>query len=146
MNMSIETVLRAVAESLQQQIYQGIDDEYTRSIARFAGILVGMSANWIDSAVERRVAENAALRALFADAASVVSEAALAQRLTQAAASHDPGLKISQLEIENGRLRKLLVQLHTAVELQATAAARQLDQRIWRLLSDMERARQPQRG
>jgi hypothetical protein len=146
MNLSIERVLRTVAESLQQQIYEGIEDEYTRSVARFAGILISFSANWIDSAVERRVAENAALRTLFAGAASVVDKAALAQRLTQAATSHDPSLKISELEIENGRLRKLLVELHTAVELQDTPAAGQIDQRIWRLLWDMEQMRKPQRG
>jgi hypothetical protein len=146
MNMSIETVLRTVANSLQQQIYEGIEDEYTRSIARFAGILVGISANWIDTAVEWRVTENAALRTLFADAASVVDETALAQRLTQAATSRDPGLKISELEIENGRLRKLLVELHAEVELQTTPAAGQIDERIWRLLWDMEQMRKPRRG
>ena len=67
----------------------------------------------------------------------------LPAQLKAAAASTDPGLKISVLDTENHRLRCLLVKAQAALEEINAPAAHALDQRIWRLLEEIEAKRAP---
>jgi hypothetical protein len=67
----------------------------------------------------------------------------LASRLREAAASTDPGLKISVLDVESHRLRVLLVTAQAALEDSTGPAAKALDQRIWQLLETVEAKRAP---
>jgi hypothetical protein len=94
-----------------------------------------------DRLVDRLVEENGALRALFARAAPVVTDGALAERLTAAAASSDGSLRVSILQPENHRLRALLIDLHSAVEEDPSAAARALEEEIWAELARSNRRR-----
>ncbi|GGA37365.1 hypothetical protein [Sphingomonas psychrolutea] len=139
MILTIETALRGAADILRDRIAPAVDDTFVGETARLAGMLLRMNADWVDDAAAIRVAENAVLRALFADARSVVSDASLAARLAEAAQSGDPGLRVSELDRESNRLRGLLTDLHLHVE----ASDRSFDQRIWRLLEDFEAARAP---
>jgi hypothetical protein len=139
MILTIETAMRGVADMLRDRIAPAVDDKFAGETARLAGMLLGIAADWVDDAAAIRAAENAALRALFADAGSVVTDASLATRLADAAGSVDPGLKISELDRESNRLRALLVELHAHVESHET----EFSQRIWRLLETLETARAP---
>jgi hypothetical protein len=142
MKLTTETVLHGVAHSLRDQIAPAIDDAFAAEVARLAAMLLTISANAVDDAAAVRSWENAALRAVFADAHSLM-DGDLAQRLGEASRSTDPGLKISELDRETGRLRILLVELHAAVEVENGQEARALDARIWRLLRDVEERRAP---
>jgi hypothetical protein len=139
MILTIETAMRGVADMLRDRIAPAVDDKFAGETARLAGMLLGITADWVDDAAAIRAAENAALRALFADVGSVVTDASLATRLAEAAGSVDPGLKISELDRESNRLRALLVELHAHVEDHETVFAR----RIWCLLETLEMARAP---
>ena len=139
MILTIETAMRGVADMLRDRIAPTVDDKFAGETARLAGMLLGVTADWVDDAAAIRAAENAALRALFADAGSVVTDASLATRLADAAGSVDPGLKISELDRESNRLRALLVELHSHVEDHET----EFSQRIWCLLESLEMARAP---
>jgi hypothetical protein len=85
-----------------------------------------------------RVSENAAIRSLLADAG--ITYAALADA---AAAVSDGDYSIEALDAANARLRRLLIELHEAVEL---ASDRQLDRKIlklYRAIADRRELRLP---
>ncbi len=128
---------------LWPRIAPAIDDKFAGETARLAELLLTVNAGWVDDAAAIRVAENAAVRALFADAGPVIADAALATRIAEAAASRDPELKISELDAESNRLRALLVELHVHVDEIDSAPARDFNARIWCALADFETARGP---
>uniref|UniRef100_UPI0035CC606D hypothetical protein n=1 Tax=uncultured Sphingomonas sp. TaxID=158754 RepID=UPI0035CC606D len=143
MSLSLEESLGALAETLRSSIVPALDDPFALEAARLAGQLLAIAAHAVDDAAALRVAENAAIRRLFAEAHGTIKEAGLAARLTTAAMSEGPGLKLSELDRENARLRSLLIEVHAYVERQAGAAAQELDHQIWRLLKDIEERRAP---
>ena len=143
MILSIETALRGVADMLRTRIAPAIDDKFAGETARLADLLLVLNAGWVDDAAAIRVAENASIRALFADAGTEVADAALAACIAEAAVSRDPGLKISDLDAESDRLRTLLAELHAHVEDIDSESARDFSARFWRALADFESARAP---
>lgn len=146
MTLAIETAVRGVAEVLRDRVAPTLDDSYATEAVRLSAMMLTIMANATDAAVALRVAENAQLRALFSDAAGLIADAALAAQLTEAAGSTDPGLRISELDRETDRLRRLLVETQVQLEAQAgDATALALDQRIWRMLRDIEQSRAPRR-
>ncbi len=143
MNLTIETTLRGIAHMLRERIAPAVNDKFAGETARLAEMLLTLSAGWVDDAAAIRVAENAKIRALFAESGSVITDVDLARRIVEAAASRDPGLKISELDQESNRLRRLLAELHAHVEASDDKRARDFSQRIWRALSDFEATRAP---
>lgn len=141
-NLTIDNALRGIHELLRDRIAPEIGDPFAGQMARLAGMLLHICANGVDDAAELRVTENAAIRAILGDAAELLG-APLAGALRAAAASVDPGLKLSVLDAENHRLRCLLVAAHAAVAALDGADARAFDQRIWRFLEATEQARAP---
>ena len=139
MNLTIDNALAGINDLLRDRISPEVADPFASQMLRLSCLLLKISANWVDDAAEIRVTENAALRAILADAAALLPCA----ELQTAAASRDPGLKLTTLDAENHRLRCLLVDAHAALETSAGDAARILDQRIWRLLEDIETRRAP---
>jgi hypothetical protein len=142
MNLTIETTLHGIAIALRERIAPAIDDAFVGEVARLTALLLTISANAVDDAAAVRVWENAALRALFADGRSLVDDD-LARRLDQAADSVDPGLRISELDRENGRLRRLLVELHAAVDANESSQKQLFSAKIWRFLREVEDRRAP---
>jgi hypothetical protein len=145
MNILPQTYLAGVIEALEKRVAPALDDRFAAEAARLALIVLTITANGLDDAVEIRVAENAAMRALFGDALRLVADPVLTALLREAAGSVDPGLKISDLDTENARLRGVLVELHTYVETRSEDECRALDNRIWQMLADFEAARAPRR-
>jgi hypothetical protein len=141
MNVSIETLLTGVAQALNERITPELRD-YTADTARLAAIIVNIAAKSFDDAAALRVAENAGIRAVFADAHELIG-GELGGRLAAAARAGDPSLRVSDLDAENARLRRLLVELHAEVDRREDASAQALGQRIWRLLRDNEARRAP---
>lgn len=142
MNLTIDNALHGVRELLHERIAPEIGDPFAAQMARLSCLLLKISANWVDDAAELRVQENAAIRAILGEAAAI-AVGPLAARLTEAARSADPGLKVTVLDGENQRLRCLLVETQTWLETRPDAAARALDQRIWRHLELVEAKRAP---
>jgi hypothetical protein len=143
MRLTSATVLEGVIDMLRDQIAPGLSDGFAKEAARMAGSLIAIAGRAGEDAAAIRVEENARMRAIFAEAADVVSDPGLSTRLGEAALSQDPGLRISQLDAETGRLRKLLVELHAWLEERSEPEARRLDQAIWRAIRAAELARAP---
>jgi hypothetical protein len=143
MKLTSAMVLEGVIESLRDQIAPGLEDAFAKEAARMAGSLIAIAGRAGEDAAAIRVEENARMRAIFTEAVDVVSDEGLAARLREATLSQDPGLRISQLDAECGRLRRLLVELHAWLEDRSEPEARRLDQAIWRAIRDAEMARAP---
>jgi len=144
MRITTEIALHGVARTLRERIAPALDDDFAKEAVRLAELMVTICANAVDDAASVRVAENARIRAMFAQAATLdLPDHSLAARLDEASQSKDPGLRISELDLENGRLRQLLVQLHEAVENLAGDAPRDMDRAIWQMHRETEAARAP---
>lgn len=142
MNLTIDNALHGIGELLRDRINPEIGDPFAAQMVRLSCLLLKICANWVDDAAELRILENAAIRALLADTAALVGEP-LAARLTKAALSPDPGFKLSVLDVENDRLRRLLVEAQAFLEVTGGDAALALDRRVWRFLEQAEVARAP---
>lgn len=143
MKLSQDTILHAVVVALREQVAPAIQDPFVEDVLRMAANQVSLVADAWDSAAALRINENQQMRTLFADSAGAVSDNGLAERLADAAQSSDPGYRISELDRENGRLRSLLVELHTHVETSASEPARVIERQIWRHLQAVEAQRAP---
>lgn len=140
MRLTADKVLDSVASSLGDQVAPQVEgDPFLKETIRRAQALIAIVSLAGDDAAAIRVAENARMREIFGKAAGVADDA----RYAEAAASRDPGLKISELDAETGRLRTLLVELHARLEDMDGVEAKALDREIWLALRDFEMARAP---
>ena len=137
MRLTIEASLRRIGDLLREDVAPDLQTPFLGQSVRMAGGLLTICANWVDDAAAIRVEENAAIRALLGELAAAWN-GELAEKLKQTSASTDPGLRISQLDAENHRLRGLLVEAHAAVEVAGLAT---LDGAIWQLLEEIEMKR-----
>jgi hypothetical protein len=85
-------------------------------------MMMGVAAGEAERAAGAAVAENAAIRAAFA-ALAPRYDAALGGRLGSAAGEADANLDVPVLDAANAALRRLLIELHEAVETAGDAAA-----------------------
>ena len=139
MRLTGAEVLEGVAEALREQVSPNLSDTFAIEVVRLAQTLTMIVGRAGDDAVVIRVEENARIRALLGEGGALLGD----RRFAEASETRDPGLRISELDAETGRLRGLLVDLHTRLEGEEGAAARALDQAIWRALRDFEMARAP---
>lgn len=142
MKPDVGTVLEVVGGKLLIEIAPAVQPNYRRNSVALTGLLLGMVREEWERSAARRIEENAALRKLFARGARVVTDAALRQKLSSAAAGTESSFLISALEQANAGLRTLLIELQTHVESLASPEARALDDEIWReLVASTERRR-----
>lgn len=128
----VDVLLRGLVAKLMTEVAPALADRYVRSNVEMMAAMLAAAAEEFDRAAEVRVAENRALRALFADAAREPGAAALADRLAAEAAAADASLRIGDLNATNARLRALLVELHALVEgRRGEAWAERLERAIW---------------
>lgn len=142
MRLTGTRVLEGVSVALRDHVSPNLTDAFAGDVARIAQALVLIVGRAGDDAAAIRVEENARLRTIFARGAKL-ADGDLAARLSEAAGSSDPGLKISELDAETGRLRLLLIEFHTWLEDQSREDAKVLDEEIWRAMRDFEMARAP---
>jgi hypothetical protein len=135
-------LLAQIAGALVSDVLPNVQPRYRQaSVAILAGLANAVREEF-DRAAARRVEENAALRELSARGAALVTDAALAARLRDAAAGREASLLVPALDASNRALRALLIALHAQIETLATPAARELDAAIWReLVASAERRR-----
>lgn len=127
--------LERVFQALLAEVAPNVEPPYRRATVSVQALLLLSVREEFDRAAARRVEENAALRALFADVLGVVADAALRERLAAAAHGADPSLRVPELEAGNRALRALLVELHAHVEERPGPEARRAEDAIWRELA-----------
>jgi len=128
-------VLERVMQSLLTEIAPAVQPAYRQASVTMQAMLLASIREEMDRAAARRVEENRALRALFAEAAPSVRDPGLRVRLASAASEEDASLRVPDLDAANLALRRLLIELHAEVEQLAGAEARRIEAAIWRELA-----------
>lgn len=134
MNPSLPQQLIAQALTIATRIAPAIPEtSYAMGdVGVLAGVLV-MLAQEADRAADVLVRENAAMRALFANAAAMPL-GDLVDELRLAGAARDADLTLTTLEAANARLKTLLIALHVEAEAVNGDWGRTLEARIWAVL------------
>lgn len=134
MKPTMDHVLISMATTIGLRIIPEISEtSYALGDAKMVGGLAVLLAQEVDRAADVLARENAAMRALFADAAALpVGDQSV--RLAEAGASSDANLRVSVLEAGNAALKTLLIDLHTMVEEVDAEWARHVNRRIWAIL------------
>jgi hypothetical protein len=134
MKPSMDHLLMTMVNSVATRIIPAIHEEnYALGDAKMVAAMAIILAQEVDRAADVLIAENTALRALFATAtAQPLGD--LSDRVEQAAASQDANYKVSTLEAGNAVLRATLIDLHAYVEDQDEPWARAIDAEIWVIL------------
>jgi hypothetical protein len=127
--------LERLMQALLTELMPAVQPAYRQASVGAQAMMIASVREELDRAAARRVEENRALRSLFAEAAPVVTDAALRARLDAAAQETDASLLVPALEEGNRALRSLLVELHAHVEGLAGEAARRIEAAIWRELA-----------
>jgi hypothetical protein len=130
----IMRVLEVCATTLMVDVAANVTPSYRQASVFANALLLTNIREELDRIAERRVDENRALRALFAQAAPDVADAALRARLVEAAEAQEGSLLISALDASNEALRQLAIELHAYVETQDAPAARCIEASLWREL------------
>jgi hypothetical protein len=133
MNPEVGTILGLS----MQKIAGGVGDEgaaFAQGTVGLIGLMLNMAAKEYDRGADIRFAENSDLRALFAERAPDVADAALRAKLETAAAAKDGSLRISALNESNYALRRLLTALQIYAE---EHGARDAERHIWAVLKAM---------
>ncbi len=127
--------IEVAAAHLMLKTAPALGGGYEQASTLVLGMLLNALGEEFDRAAAWRVEENRALRGIFADAAPVVADTGLAERLEVAARGEDASLAVSDLERSNAGLRGLLIELHARVEELPGADARRIEFEIWRELA-----------
>lgn len=131
MRPEIPNVLNGFTMTLLTEILPNLGAEYSMGNAAVMGQSLAIIANEFERGAEIRFRENEEMRALFAEAARLIDDKALAARLAEAATGRDASLLISALDKMNGELKTLLIELHAFVEASKAPWAAALDAKIW---------------
>ncbi len=131
MKPNVPTVMMRSFERILTDIAPHLSSEYAVGSSSVIGLMMFQTATEFERAAEIRVQENAAMRTIFADAAAVLPSGDLRTRVEEAAASQDPGLKISELDQANDALSGLLIELQAYAETVEGEEARKLETQIW---------------
>jgi hypothetical protein len=129
-----------------QKLALGIGQEgaaFAQGTVGLLSMVLTLAAKEYERGADIRVAENRDIRALFAELAPTVEDATLRVALTEAAASRDASLRISDLNSANYTLRRLLTRLLIAAEERGALPAQK---RIWAVLKALAERRLVQLG
>jgi hypothetical protein len=120
MRPGTEEVLRGVQASLMTYVLPEVQTDYARTELMLAIALVGIAAGEQDSAIERLVADNDALRVLSGRCgnalASLEAGSQLADALNSLARGSDTSLRRSDLSASNEQLRAAIGQFAVHVQ------------------------------
>jgi len=129
-----------------QKLAMGITQEgaaFAQGTVGLLSMVLSLSAKEYERGADIRVTENREIRALFAELAPSVEDSKLRAELTEASASSDPTLRISDLNAANYKLRRLLTRLLIDAEEHGALDAQK---RIWAVLNALAERRLVQLG
>jgi hypothetical protein len=138
MKPSPDLVLHHAFAKVAMEMGPALPPGYGQGTATLTGVLLLMVSQEFNRAADIRAKENAALRALFVDAASGV-DGDLGARLKAAAGEADADINVATLDRSNAALKALLIELHVHAE---QAGDHALQRRILKLLDEAATARQ----
>lgn len=138
MKPEVDQILGLSASQLMGTLAPLLPTGYAQGSAQILGIMMMLAAQEYDRAADIRATENDAMRVLFRESAALVGDAGLADALREAAATRDESLRISVLDGENAKLRRLLIRLQIHAEEHAMGT---IERKVWDVLKASARRR-----
>lgn len=131
MKPDAQDILNKSADQLIGQLAPALNLQYSQGTAAIMSLLMKFIGKEYERGADIRAAENADMRALFAEIAARVGDPALRKQVEDAAATRDASLVISALNAANYSLRHILITLQIWIEDNGT---REDQKRIWSVL------------
>ncbi|HVU20473.1 MAG TPA: hypothetical protein VHE09_07045 [Rhizomicrobium sp.] len=131
MKPDAQDILNKSADQLMGQLAPALNAQYSQGAAAVMAMLLKFAGKEYERGADIRAAENADMRALFAEIAPRVGDVPLRKRMEDAAATRDTSLAISALNTANHELRRILIALQVWIE---DNGAREDQKRIWSVL------------
>ena len=138
MKPSPELVLNQAFAKIAMEMGPALPAGYGQGTATITGVLLLMVGQEFNRAAAIRLAENKAMRALFADCNAKVA-GALSQKLRAASVGQDEDLTVAALDKSNGELKTHLIALHQAAE---ASSDKVLELRVLKMMQGWADARQ----
>jgi hypothetical protein len=134
MKPDAQDILNKSADQLMGQLAPALNAQYSQGTAAIMALLMKFAGREYERGADIRAAENADMRALFAELAPHVADLSLRKQLEDAATTRDMSLAISALNEANHGLRRILIALQVWTEDNGT---REDQQKIWTVLKAM---------
>jgi hypothetical protein len=131
MKPQVPNVLRGFVGTLLTEILPNLSAEYSMGNAAVMCQSLSVIADEFERGAEIRFRENEEMRALFAEAAKIVTDKGLAARLLDASTGRDASLLISALDRSNAALASLLIELQVALEGMTGASVHAFESKVW---------------
>ena len=112
------------------------EESYTRGTTQVVGSLLLLAAREYEEGADMLVWENKEIRKLLGEGAALMNEAEASTRMEQAARTLDESFLISTLEKNNDALKRMLIELHSAVEHRGDDASQKMNEAIWKFLRE----------
>lgn len=129
------TILNAVAKEMAKKIIPQLETDYAKADAGLMVELLTALADEYDQAAYLKFEENNKIRDLFRDAAGIINDPDLKDKITAASTEEPPDIKISTLVQNNNLLSELLITVHAYLEGLESDLAREIETNIWQILS-----------
>ena len=132
MTPDVTKVLRALAVAFGTQLMPEVRTPFAQQTVGLSATLLMLLAQDFDRAAASLAEENIVVRGLLGQAAGMAGDEGLRSRIGELLGrAPNADLRISALTRENNEARRLLVEVHAAVEELSGSAARELDGLIW---------------
>jgi hypothetical protein len=131
MKPDAQDILNKSADQLMGQLAPALNAQYSQGTAAIMSLLMKFAGREYERGADIRAAENNDMRALFAELAPRISDAALHKRLEDATATRDTSFAISALNASNHDLRRTLIALQIWIE---DNGAHEDQRRVWSVL------------
>lgn len=141
MKLTTEATLGLVRDILKDQIAPLVKEDFAKDIVRRLQIILDIAARSVEDAAAVRIEENEAIRRVLEDAAEMIDDAVLRERIVACAHAPMRGYRISELDADSRVLRQALVDVQTALEISADPRQREINRKIWAMLTEFETRR-----
>ena len=131
MTPTVQAFISDLAARLGMVFAPDLKSPYLAGSAGLTAAVLMMAAEEGDRTAHRLAEENRAIRKIFKDAADHATTTEFGAELAMLAAGADDDLRISALQAANNGLRDALIELHAAVEQDASPSGRALNDAIW---------------
>jgi hypothetical protein len=141
MRPEVGQYLLQTAQRLDGDLAASQNNDYDAATLKIFALLNMISAVEHDRGADLRVWENETMRQLFADAAQIILDPNLADRLLDAGAGTDKSLRISDLNEAGDALRALLIDLQVSLEQATDPSLVELHGDTWAFLTEATKRR-----
>jgi hypothetical protein len=131
MKLSSDHLLRTLAAHILDKIIPDVSEPYIQSSLGVIALMMLAAAEDFDRAAAVLIEENQSLRSLFKEAMDVVEDKRLKKMLEKEVQGIDSDFRVSRLNNTNQKLRAILIDLHSKIELIKNEKACRVEDAIW---------------